>query len=81
MDMSRDEENALLALKNAWLGVLTSAEAVRSLAQTIDALPAETATAALDLETYHRVVGGHANATMALHGLIEQLQRKVAADA
>lgn len=79
--MSRDEENALLALKNAWLGVVTSAQELSALAPAVQALPADTATAALDLEAYHRVVGAHANATMALHGLIEQLQRKVAADA
>ena len=74
--MSRDEENALAALKNAWLGVITTAGPVADLSTSVQGLPADTAIAALDFETYHRVVGAHANAVMALRGLLEELKRK-----
>ena len=74
--MSRDEENAVAALKNAWLGVVTSAGAVTDLSPSVQALPDATTLASLDFETYHRVVGAHANAVMGLHGLLDELKRK-----
>ena len=74
--MSRDEANALAALKNAWLGVITTAGAVSDLSPAVQGLPDDTATASLDFETYHRVVGAHANAVMGLHGLLDELKRK-----
>ncbi len=72
--MSRDEANALLALKNAWLGVVTSAAEIQHLSPAVQAVPEETPVADLDLETYHRVTMAHANALMALRGLIEELR-------
>jgi len=74
--MSRDDENAVMAVKNAWLGVVTTAEAVVELSPVVQALADETASASLDFETYHRVVGTHANAVMALRGLLDEVKRK-----
>ena len=75
--MSRDEANAVSALKNAWLGVVTSAQELANLAPSVDALPEDTTLASLDFETYHRLVGAHANAVMGLRGLIDELKRQV----
>jgi hypothetical protein len=74
--MSRDEANALAALKNAWLGATTTAAAVADLSPSVQGLPEDTAIGSLDFETYHRVVGAHANAVMALRGLLDELKRK-----
>ena len=74
--MSRDEANAVLALKNAWLGVVTSAQELANLAPSVEGLPEDTTLASLDFETYHRVVGAHANAVMGLRGLIDELKRQ-----
>ena len=74
--MSRDDENAVLALKNAWLGVTHTAQEVATLQTAVDGLPETTDPATLDFATYHRVVGAHANAVMALHGLLDELKRK-----
>jgi hypothetical protein len=71
-----DEENALLALKNAWAGAVTHAAAVRELESAVQALPAETPIAALDLDRYHAAALAQANAIEALRGLIEQLQER-----
>lgn len=76
--MSRDEANALLALKNAWLGVLTSAGELQALAPTVQALAEDTPLKSVDLETCHRLVGAHANAVMGLRGLIDELERQAA---
>jgi hypothetical protein len=76
--MSRDEANALLALKNAWLGVVTSAEALQAIAPEVQQIGEQTPLKELDLPAYHRLVGAHANATMALRGLIDELERQVA---
>jgi len=78
--MSRDEANALLALKNAWLGVIDSAGELQALSPAVQAVAAETPLKGLDLETYHRVVGAHASAVMALRGLIDELERQAARD-
>ena len=75
--MSRDEANAVSALKNAWLGVVTSAQELANLAPSVEALPEDTTLASLDFETYHRLVGAHANAVMGLRGLIDELKRQV----
>jgi hypothetical protein len=40
----------------------------------------DTPLSGLDLEAYTRVVGAHANAVMALHGLIQELQRKLSTE-
>jgi hypothetical protein len=76
--MSRDEANALLALKNAWLGVVDSAAELQTMAPAVAAVDPATPLKGLDLETYHRVVGAHASAVMALRGLIDELERQAA---
>jgi hypothetical protein len=75
--MSRDEANALLALKNAWQGVVTSAGEVSALLPAVEAVADDAPLASIDLEAYYRVTAAHATATGALHGLIQELQRKV----
>ncbi len=76
--MSRDEANALLALKNAWLGVIDSAGELQAMAPAVQAVAADTPLKGLDLETYHRVLGAHASAVMALRGLVDELERQAA---
>ena len=76
--MSRDEANALLALKNAWLGVIDSAGELQTMAPAVQAVAADTPLKGLDLETYHRVVGAHASAVMSLRGLVDELERQAA---
>lgn len=78
--MSRDEANALLALKNAWLGVVDSAGELQAMAPAVQAVPDDTPLKGLDLDTYHRLVGAHASAVMALRGLIDELERQAARD-
>jgi hypothetical protein len=75
--MSRDEANALQAVKNAWLGVMTTAGEVSKLAPAVEGLPDDTAIASLDFETYHRILGAHANAVAGLRGLLDDLKRKL----
>ncbi len=48
------------------------------MAASVAALPEETPVADLDLETYRKVTLGQASAVLALRGLIEELQRKLA---
>ena len=74
--MSRDEANAVSALKNAWLGAMTTAQELSNLAPSVEALPEDTPLASLDFETYHRIIGAHANAVMGLHGLLDELKRQ-----
>jgi hypothetical protein len=74
--MSRDEANAVLALKNAWLGAVTSAQELANLAPSVEGLPDDTPLGSLDFETYHRLAAAHANAVMGLRGLIDDLMRK-----
>ncbi len=69
------EENALLALKNAWNGAAKSSDEVRALEPSVAGLDAGTPLADLDLETYERVTLAQANAAAALRGLVEQLRR------
>jgi hypothetical protein len=73
-----DEGNALLALKNAWTGAVTTSTTVRDLDAVVQALPADTPLVKVDLEGYHRAALAAANALEALRGLIEQLQALVA---
>ena len=74
--MSRDEANAVSALKNAWLGVVTTSQELTNLAPSVEGLPEDTTLASLDFETYHRLVAAHANAVMGLRGLIDELKRQ-----
>ena len=75
--MSRDEESAVLAFKNAWLGAVTSATELTEMASAVEALPEDTPVASLDFEGYHRILGGHANAVMAVRGLLDDLKSRV----
>jgi hypothetical protein len=77
-DVMSDEGNALLALKNAWTGAVTTSTMVRGLDAVVQALPADTPLVKVDLEGYHRAALAAANAFEALRGLIEQLQALVA---
>ncbi len=76
--MNRDEENAVLALKNAWAGAVLTTDRLRELAPTLENLPDTATVATLDLETYHRASLAQANAAMALRGLLEALQARAA---
>jgi hypothetical protein len=71
-----EHPNALLALKNAWSGVVAANERLRELESAVVALPADTPVEQLDLNEYHGAVSAHATAVMALRGLIEELQRR-----
>lgn len=76
-----NETNALLALKNAWTGAIAASDRLRELAPSIEGLAEETDVKTLDLETYRHVATAQATATLALRGLIEELQRQSAAPA
>lgn len=71
-----DASNALMALKNAWAGAVTTADRIRELAPSVTALPESADLAGLDYEQYHRAALAHANAAAALRGVLEQIQRK-----
>lgn len=75
--MSRDEANAVLALKNAWLGAVTSGQELLNMAPSVEGLPEDTKLDSLDFETYHRLIGAHANAVMGLRGLLDELKRSI----
>lgn len=70
------EENALLALKNAWNGAVEASDQVREMASSVAGLADSTPLADLDLETYQRVTLAQSNAVMALRGLVEELRRQ-----
>ena len=71
-----EHPNALLALKNAWSGVVAANERMRELESSVLALSQETPVEQLDLAEFHGAVMAHATAVMALRGLIEELQRR-----
>ena len=71
--------NAVVALKNAWNGAVAASVAVGAMAAAVQALPEDAPLASLDLEAYRHVTLAQANAVLALRGLIEQLERKTAA--
>jgi hypothetical protein len=75
-DLMSNETNAVLALKNAWNGAVASADRLRELAPSVQGLAEDADPTALDFETYRRVSLGHANAAMALRGLVEELERQ-----
>jgi hypothetical protein len=70
------DENAVLALQNAWTGVMAASAEVEKIASAVAALPATTTVDALDLDTYRRVTLAQSIAVVALQGLVEELQRK-----
>jgi len=65
-----------MALKNAWLGAVSTADVVRELAPSVQAVPENADLASLDFEGYHRAALAQANAAEALRGVIEQIRRK-----
>jgi hypothetical protein len=71
-----DDSSAVLALKNAWTGVVATSDEVRDLAPSVQALSDDTPLTDLDLERYHRAILAHAIAVMALRGLVEQLRHR-----
>jgi hypothetical protein len=71
-----DESNALMALKNAWNGAVSTADEIRDLSTAVQAVPDDADLASLDFERYHRVALAHANSAEALRGVIEQIRRK-----
>ena len=71
-----NETNALLALKNAWSGAIAASDRLRELAPALESTAPETDVATLDLQAYHAAVAAHSVASLALKGLIEELQRK-----
>lgn len=75
---SMSEQNAVLALKNAWEGAVQASATLQGLAASVAALPESTPVANLDLETYRNVTLAQASAVLALRGLVEELQRKLA---
>lgn len=70
------DASAVMALKNAWNGVVAASDRVREIATSVQGLPDDAPLKDLDLETYHKVAMAQANAVMALRGLVEQLQQK-----
>ena len=71
-----EHPNALLALKNAWSGVVAAGDRLRELEAAVLALPADTPVEQVDLQEFRGAVTGHATAVMALRGLIEELERR-----
>jgi hypothetical protein len=71
-----EHPNALLALKNAWSGVVAANDRLRELESAVLALPPDTPVEQMDLNEFHGAVAAHAIAVMALRGLIEELQRR-----
>ena len=70
------DQNAVLALQNAWNGVVAASAALEQMAPAVAALPESTLVDALDLDAYRKVTLSQASAVMALVGLVEELQRK-----
>lgn len=70
------DQNAVLALQNAWNGAVAASAALEKMAPEVAALTEATPVDALDLATYRKVTLAQASAVMALVGLVEELQRK-----
>ena len=73
-----NETNPLHALKNAWQGAINATDRLRELAPSIQALPETADLTGLDLETYRDAALAQSIASLALRGLIEELQPKPA---
>jgi hypothetical protein len=71
-----EEQDALLALKNAWTGAIATADRLQEVGPAVTGLGAAATIADVDLDALSGVVLAHANAAQALRGLIEQLRRK-----
>ena len=70
------EENAILALQNAWNGAIAASAEVQNLAPAVAGLATSTPVDMLDLETYRKATLAQSIAVMALYGVVEELQRK-----
>ena len=73
-----NETNAMLALKNAWTSAIAASDRLRELAPSVQELPEEADVTQLDLDTYRDAVLAQSIAALALRGLIEEFQPKVA---
>lgn len=73
------DQNAVLALQNAWNGVVNASAEVEKMAASVSVLPETTTVDQLDLVGYRRATLAQATAVMALQGLVEELQRKLEA--
>lgn len=73
------DQNAVLALQNAWNGVVAASAEIAAMAPAVAALPSSTTVDALDLAAYRKATLAQSTAVMALHGLVEELQRKLEA--
>ncbi len=71
------DQNAVLALQNAWNGVVAASAEIEKMSAAVAALPPTTMVDALDLTGYRRATLAQSTAVMALHGLVEELQRKL----
>lgn len=70
------DENAVLALQNAWNGAVAASAELEKMAPGVAALAASTPVDSLDLGAYRRVTLAQCSAVLALRGLVEELQRK-----
>lgn len=70
------EQNAVLALQNAWNGAIAASAEVQKLAPAVAGLASSTPVDTLDLESYRKVTLAQSIAVMALYGVVEELQRK-----
>jgi hypothetical protein len=70
------EANAVMALQNAWNGVIAASAEVEKLAPAVAGLATTTPVDTLDLETYRKATLAQSIAVMALYGVVEELQRK-----
>jgi hypothetical protein len=70
------EENAVMALKNAWNGVVNASAEVEKMGPAVQGLPGSTPVDSLDLDTYRRITLAQSIAVNALYGVVEELQRK-----
>ena len=73
-----NETNALLALKNAWTGAIAASDRLRELAPAVENLPENADVTTLDLDAYRDAALAQSIASLALRGLIEELQPKPA---
>jgi hypothetical protein len=74
-----NETNAMLALKNAWSGAIAASDRLRELGPAVQGLPEDADVTQLDLDTYLDAALAQSIAALALRGLIEEFQPKVAA--
>lgn len=70
------EQNAVMALQNAWNGAIAASAEVQKLAPAVAGLESSTPVDTLDLDSYRKVTLAQSIAVMALYGVVEELQRK-----